>query len=303
MSEVERETFLPTKNLIETTVQIIRNRSLPEGGFAMVNGESFRPDATAWAVMALEASGNNRDLTIPACRRLAENQHSDGRISVIADNPESYWPTPLAVLAWKKFSDFELETKSAIRFLLATTGKHWLVKDNAVVGHDTSIRGWPWIGNTHSWIDPTSLAILALKICGYSEHERVLEGVRMILDRQLFSGGWNVGATKIFGNELLPIPECTGHALSALAGLTELNCVKLSINYLRCEIDHLRTPLSLSWAIFGLTSWSYRPPEIRRRILDSLALQKRYGIYDTTLLAQLVVAYLTSGNLIGLFHN
>jgi hypothetical protein len=294
---------LTTASIIKETVQTIRNRSLPEGGFAMYVKEVFRPDATAWAVLALEASGNSRDLTLPACRRLAGSKHSDGRVSVIAGHPESYWPTSLAILAWKKVPGFKREPELAARFLLATTGKHWPMQDHTVVAHDTSIKGWPWIENTHSWIEPTSLAVLALKVCGYSEHERVSEAVRMILDRQLSSGGWNVGATRVFGNILRPIPEFTGHALSALAGLTELNQVELSLDYLSRKIDQLKTPLALSWAVFGLTAWSYRLPEVRKRILDSLALQKRYGTYDTTLLAQLVVAYFTSGDLLSLFYN
>jgi hypothetical protein len=45
--------------MITDTIETIQNRSLPEGGFAPYRGEgeSFRPDATAWAVLALEAHG------------------------------------------------------------------------------------------------------------------------------------------------------------------------------------------------------------------------------------------------------
>jgi hypothetical protein len=298
-----KENLLTTERIIKAAIQTIRKRSLPEGGFAIYGKESSRPDATAWAVLALEASGSNRDLTIPACRRLAEIQHSDGRVSVMANHPESYWPTSLSILAWKKIPGFEREIELATRFLVATTGEHWSLEDNSVVAHDPSIKGWPWIENTHSWIEPTSLAVLALGVCGHSEHERVSEAVRMILDRQLSSGGWNVGATRVFGNELRPIPEFTGHALSALAGLTELKRVELSLDYLSRKIEQLKTPLALSWSVFGLTAWSYRLPEARKWILESLALQKRYGIYDTTLLSQLLVAYFTSGDLLSLFYN
>jgi hypothetical protein len=183
---------LTAERIIEATVETIRDRSRPEGGFSMFNGKSFRPDATAWAVMALEAYGSGRDLTIPACQQLARSQLSDGRIPVIEDFPESYWPTSLALLAWKKVPGFDREAELATRFLLGTTGEHWPMQDDYVAthpgAHDTSIKGWPWIENTHSWIEPTSLAVLALKACGYAEHIRVLEAIRMILDRQLPSG-------------------------------------------------------------------------------------------------------------------
>jgi hypothetical protein len=167
--------------------------------------------------------------------------------------------------------------------------------------HDTSIKGWPWIENTHSWIEPTSLAVLALKVCDYGEHERVQEAVHMILNRQLLSGGWNYGNTLVFGKQLMPMPECTGHALCALAGYTEPGLVMLSIDYLSRKAKKVRTPLALSWAIFGLTSWSRRPPQFRDWIVESLALQSRYGNYDTVLLSQLIVAYFTSGDLLSLF--
>jgi hypothetical protein len=263
--------------------------------------ESFRPDASAWAVIALEAYNNNRDLTIPACQRLAKMQLSDGRISIIEDHPESYWPTALAVLAWKKVSGFEREAELAAQFLLNTTGKHWLKQKDAVFDHDTSIKGWPWVENTHSWIEPTSLAVLALKACGYAEHERVSEATRMILDRQLPSGGWNYGNTFVFGKELPPIPESTGHALCALSGFTEPGSVRQSIDYLKREVTRIRTPLALSWSLFGLTAWSRGPSQTRDWILESFALQNKYGAYDTTLLSQLVIAYVKSGDLLNWF--
>jgi hypothetical protein len=288
--------------MIKAAVHTIRDRSLRKGGFALYTKESFRPDASAWAVIALEAYNNNRDLTIPTCRRLAEMQLSDGRIPIIEDHPESYWPTALAVLAWKKVTGFERQVELALQFLLTTTGRHWPKQKDAPVSHDTSIKGWPWIENTHSWIEPTALSILALKVCGYAGHNRVLEAKRMVLDRQLPSGGWNYGNTRVFGTMLRPSPVCTGHALSALAGLAEYSDVKLSLAYLCRKIDHLRTPLALSWTVLGLSAWSDRPDKARKWILDSLSLQKRYGNYDTTLLAQLVVAYFTSGDLISLFN-
>jgi hypothetical protein len=295
---------LAAQRIIEATVETIRDRSRPEGGFSMFAGESFRPDVTAWAVMALEASGNGRDLTITACQQLARSQLSDGRIPVEVGHPESYWPTSLTLLAWKIVPGFKSEMQSALRFLLTAAGKHWPKKDDYVAlhpgAHDTSITGWPWTENTHSWIEPTTLAVLALKVCGHADNKRVLEALRMILDRQLPSGGWNVGNTSVFGKQLRPVPECTGHALCALAGSTEYTRVKSSLNYLAREAKRIRTPLALAWIIFGLAAWSNRPANARHSILESLSLQEKYGSYDTTLLSQLLVAYFTQGDLFSL---
>lgn len=93
---------MPEAKIIKAAVGTVRNRSLPAGGFASYNGEAFRPDATAWAVIALEAYGNVRHLTNSACRRLARSQLADGRITVVEGHLESYWPTSLALIVWKK---------------------------------------------------------------------------------------------------------------------------------------------------------------------------------------------------------
>jgi hypothetical protein len=121
----------------------------------------------------------------------------------------------------------------------------------------------------------------------------------MILDRQLPSGGWNMGNTRVFGKELYPIPESTGLALTALNGSAEIENVQLSIDYLGQEAKKLRTPLATAWAIFGLSAWLNRPDRAVDLILESLALQEKYGSYDTTLLSQLLIAYFTPGDLLG----
>jgi len=287
-------------NIIEIALETVQERSLPDGGFALYQGESFRPDATAWAVLSLQSFGGNQNLTTSACRRLAKSQLPDGRLPVIEGHPKSYWPTSLALMAWTKIPGFEQELKRAAEFLLACTGYHQKNPEDTVFGHDTSIKGWPWIENTHSWIEPTSLAVLALKACGYGGHDRVLEAVRMILDRQLPSGGWNYGNTFVFGRELPPIPESTGYGLCALAGNTDPDVVRSSINYLNRVVRGIRTPLALSWSIFGLTAWSSSPLDAQKWVLKSLGLQNKYGSYDTILLSQLIIAYFTSGDLLSL---
>jgi hypothetical protein len=292
---------IPQGAEIKAAIKKIQNRYLPQGGFSLYGRESIRPDATAWAVLALEACGSARNLSISACRYLAKVQRPDGRLTVIEGQKGSFWPTFLSILAWKKIPGFESELDLALKFLLKTTGKHMPKQIDSPFAHDTSIKGWPWIENTHSWIEPTSLAVLALRVCGYGKHERIQEAVHMILDRQLPSGGWNYGNSLLFGKQLMPIPECTGHALCALADIIEPEVVKSSINYLNREVSGIRTPLALSWSIFGLTAWSNQPLKTLDWILESLALQSKYGSYDTALLSQLLVAYFTSGDLLSFF--
>jgi len=79
----------------------IEVRALPGGGFANREGEAFRPDATAWAVLAMTAHGVGGELQDAARQRLAAAQLADGRVSISPEHPKAFWPTPLAILAWQ----------------------------------------------------------------------------------------------------------------------------------------------------------------------------------------------------------
>ena len=165
-------------------------------------------------------------------------------------NPAAYWPTALAVLAWQKSAGQVDSVQRAVSFLINNTGLHFTKTKDSVSEHDTEIKGWPWVENTHSWVEPTSMAVLALRSSGHGEHPRVLEAVRMLLDRQLPSGGWNMGNTLVLGKELLPFPESTGHALTALNSFTNTEVVQKSLDYLNKIIQDLRTPLGPGMGAF-----------------------------------------------------
>jgi hypothetical protein len=292
---MESETF------IAKSVEIILNRMLPGGGFAQRDNSVFRPDATAWAIIALSDEKPHSSNIQSACRRMVENQLSDGRVVLSEGLDTAWWPTPIAALAWKKTTGFESAASAAVNFMLNASGLHFPKDKDAVVGHDTTIRGWPWIENTHSWIEPTCLTVLALKAAGYRDHVRVLEAKRMILDRQLKSGGWNYGNTSVFQKELLPMPDHTGQALCALSGMAQRLELQKSIDYAEDQLTSLTSPLSLCWCLFGLKAWAVETAGIRKKILRALSLQEKYGPYDTTLIAKLTIAYRTEGDLLGFF--
>lgn len=116
----------------------------------------------------------------------------------------------------------------------------------------------------------------------------------MLLDRQLPHGGWNAGNSVIFGRELHPNPEGTGAALSGLAGVVNPERVARSIEYLQGEVDRLRTPVSLGWALLGLGAWGRRPSNSMALADRCLANQSRYGDYDTSALCLLLLGVLTA---------
>jgi hypothetical protein len=273
-------------------VRLLESRALPEGGFPARGGDPFRSDATAWAILAMSRSVPNHPLVDPARNRLATAQGSDGRVSMSKEHEEAFWPTALSVLAWHGSQAHEHYYGLGIQFLLKTMGHHWSKIPDAPTGHDPSIPGWPWIDGTHSWIEPTVLSVLALRVVGHSQHERVREGLRMMLDRQLPHGGWNYGNTTVYGRELHPMPESTGAALAGLAGQAVQGTVARSLDYLQGEVARSRTPISLGWGLLGLAAWDCWPSNGAALVKGCLANQTRYDEYDTSALCLLLLAAL-----------
>jgi hypothetical protein len=228
----------------------------------------------------------------------------DGRLSVSPNHPQAIWPTPLAILAWHASPSHRESQSRALEFLLATGGKHWKKGEkgaDAFVGHDPFLRGWPWIEGTHSWVEPTAVVLMALDLTGYGDQERARQARLMLLDRQLELGGWNYGNTSVFGQRLRPMAESTGLALSALAGRVPREVVEESISYLKEQVSHLRTPLSLSWSLLGLGAWGERPAHAKNSVLKCFDRQKIYGPYDTQHLSLLLVALKAKRGLLSLY--
>ena len=272
-------------------LDILRGRVLDrQGSIAGHNRGGYRPDAAAWAAVALQALGLGADL-LPAIRtRLVAQQLPDGRVCLSPEHPETIWLTSLAILAWQGAPEQRQAQLRASRFLLTSTGRHWPRTPDMPFAHDSDLIGWPWIDKTHSWVEPTALAVLALRVNGWGRHGRVKEAVRLLLDRQIPGGGWNYGNTRVFGQELFPFPESTGLALNALKGMVPQARVQKSLDYLNSRLQEVRTPLALGWGLMGLAAWGQEPLKYRAWIKESLDRQKRYGPYDTAALSLLLVA-------------
>jgi hypothetical protein len=283
---------LARSSLRKTVEASLLRRMLSDGGFAGRLGGTFQVDSTAWGILAFRACGGSGERLDRLCAVLAREQRGDGRVCVDRDHPASYWPTPLAILAWQNLHANQDPQSRAVRFLLDTAGTQFPLRTDAPWAHDTMLKGWPWIDQTHSWVEPTAVSMMALRATGHGRHDRVLEAIRMMLDRQLPHGGWNHGNTLVFGRALHPMPESTGAALTGLAGVVEQEKVAGSLDYLQGEVDRLRTPISLGWSLLGLAAWDMWPSNGAALVERCLANQSRYGEYDTSALCLLFLGAL-----------
>lgn len=286
-----------TGTVLQTHYDALIRRAGADGGFAAADGEASRPDATAWAAMALFAAALAPELVAAARAALAAAQSPDGRLALMPERPEAAWPTALAIMAWLPDPARAENVSRAAAWLLAHPGSHWPKRseEQAVIGHDTSLRGWTWIDGAHSWVEPTALAMLALGALAAPPAEALAEATRLLLDRQLPDGGWNYGNTRVFRNILLPVPESAGHALAALAGRVATGEVAPSLAYLQGPQCAVATPLAAAWRAFGLGAWGLAGDDVAGLCLAALERQSRYGPYDTPQLAQCLAAAASRG--------
>ncbi len=226
-------------------------------------GESPFSEPTALAALALAAHGRAGDASRLG-DSLAAWQQASGSVGISPMDAEPGWPTALAILAWTEIERdlpraYETAIKRASNWLLGTRGKTAPLADDT--GHDTLLTGWPWVEGTHSWLEPTAHAALALGAAGKNGTPRALEAQRLLVDRLLPGGGCNYGNTIVLGQALRPHVLPTGVALTALSlpGAPEDRRVALSLEYLESAIGPETTADSLAWATIGLAAHGRRP--------------------------------------------
>ncbi len=128
------------------------------------------------------------------------------------------------------------------------------------LGHDSTLIGWPWVEGTHSWIEPTAWAVLALKSVGLAQHARTREAVRLLIDRLLPDGGCNFGNTFVLGQQLLPHLQSSGVCMLALAGEKDNDPrIGRTADYLEREISRHTATASLSFSLLGLAAHDRQP--------------------------------------------
>lgn len=216
---------------------------------------AVEPTVLASFALASENEPKNGELVGKAAQWLASMQQDDGAIGVTSNLPSPAWTTPYGILLWAYLDSHQSNMERAVAFLLAREGRR--LPKSSGPGHDTTLAGWPWVSGTHSWLEPTVLALLALAKAGYSEHPRVEEAVRLVHDRALSSGGWNHGNTIVFGTELRAQPGPTGLALLALASVkgADPGTIERASEYLVRSLPEIGSPRAIGWGVLGLSAW------------------------------------------------
>lgn len=245
--------------MTDTTPIIERLRGLSHFGYTPDGPAATEP--TALAALAM-LGGSHADAARSACDWLARQQNDDGSLGVCEGQSEPCWPTSLAILAWETaiarkawpgVEGLRPAVRAALEWLTNMRGEK--IRRNPQFGHDTTLVGWPWVAGTHSWIEPTAFAVLALRATGNSNHPRCQEAIRLLVDRQLSTGGCNYGNTFVLGQELLPHTLPSAVSLLALAGLgIDDPRIEKSLAWLHDAVEREQGTPSLGFGLLALAA-------------------------------------------------
>jgi hypothetical protein len=226
-----------------------------------MSGGTPAAEPTALAAIALLVH-NRSDAARNLADALVGMQDTSGEVGVRQGEPTPGWPTSLAIASWCAIAReaFRARVDRAVTWLLANRGK--AIPRSTDFGHNTELVGWAYAENTHSWVEPTSFATLALRAAGKTDDPAAREATALLIDRQLPGGGLNYGNTMVLGQFIRPHIEPTGIALLALSGQSDASGrLAKSIAWLRRAIGPETTALSLSWALLGLRAHGTEVPQ------------------------------------------
>ena len=152
---------------------------------------------------------------------------------------------------------------------------------------DNSLQGWPWIDGTFSWVEPTALAVIALKrhraLPG--AQARIAEGQRLLLDRACRVGGWNYGNANALGRQLEPHTPPTALALMALRDHRDSDAVRRSHQYLSAHALDERSGLALALTRVALGVLDSPVPDVANALAEQWTRSAFLGNLHVTAVA------------------
>ncbi len=257
------------KSLLSQFLTKVQN---DDGGWGYQHGLSSRTEPTSWVLLAMskQEEGSPEAASIQRGRDwLLDAQLKDGSWSAQPEQMEGCWQTSLACPALLVHGAPSSAVKRGIRWLCdfwpAEHSLWWSVQ-RRILGKDKHVRqneflkGWSWTRGTASWVEPTSLALIALHRCPPEmlpsrAARRTRLGEALLYDRECPDGGWNCGNPMVYGVPGEPQVGPSVWALLALRKYAERSGNQAGIRWLEARYPHLQSPSSLALAYLCLQQY------------------------------------------------
>ena len=257
----------------EVCLPFLRNAQNKDGGWGFHPKSESRVEPTCWALQALGESSDReaQDGRARGLQFLRAAQLVDGSWPSTPEQKSGCWVTALScwVLAREDFSpalaaglqwlchDWPQDSTPWRRFL-AKFSSH---KDLQPI--NMALRGWGWTPGTSSWVEPTSFALISLKLAPPdqrpSEADRRRELAEALLyDRMCPGGGWNSGNPRVYGVSGEPLVIPTVWALLALGDQPARHENVMSLDWLESNVANIGSAGSLALARICMETYGRR---------------------------------------------
>lgn len=288
------------KDALAETVRLrLEEAQNPDGGWGVYAGAPSATEPTAWAVLALSHRPPETAAQSALAGRawLRRHQLPDGSWPHSPGVSDSRWATAPATVALSRFDENVDAVRAAGTWLLThrARGLPWLVKaryllfpDQEPSEMDADLTGWPWYPGTFSWVEPTAMALLALKLvfadrASRLARRRIVEAERMLFDRICPGGGWNYGSTVVLGEELWPYADTTALALIALQDADADRAIESGLERLVELVDRNRSGLATALAVVCLRLYGREIGPLAERL--ALAYERNDFLGETRVFA------------------
>jgi hypothetical protein len=217
--------------------EALLSRRNPDGGWGYFAGKQTRLEPTCWATLAVGAGAEEPPVLRPGPPAPAPWRHD------VPGTPVNYTFQALCALTLAGSPATRGQSLDIARALLDVRGVTF--EPSAVIKQDNSLQAWPWVDQTFSWAEPTSVVLILLKKLRKelpaAAGERTAIGERVLADRVCATGGWNYGGSNAFGQNLPAYVPTTAWGLLALQDRADDPVVTRSLARL---VDDLRTEMS-----------------------------------------------------------
>lgn len=218
-----------------------------DGGWGYYPGKASRIEPTAWGLVASAAAAGS-----PVDSSLLERwPRANGWLVDVPGTPPNFAYQALAAVVLQSTPHGLAAATALATGLLQVRGARF--DQSPVIRQDNSLQAWPWIADTFSWVEPTSLCLLLIKrlrdaLPADAARERIQIGERMLIDRACSVGGWNYGGSNVYGQELYPYVPTTAWGLLALQDRRSDPVVGRALSRLKADALTEQSALSMGMA-------------------------------------------------------
>ena len=241
------------QKLTERLREALLSRRNAGGGWGYFAGKETRLEPTCWATLALEAGADERPVQERPVLRPAVPGPAPWRADV-PGTPVNYTFQALCGLTLAGSPATRAQALDIARALLDIRGVTF--EPSAVIRQDNSLQAWPWVDQTFSWAEPTSVVLILLKKLRKelpaAAGERIAIGERVLADRVCATGGWNYGGSNAFGQNLPAYVPTTAWGLLALQDRADDPVVTRSLGRLMEDLRTEMSPQALALAAIAL---------------------------------------------------